>query len=171
MVAELILVPHQTEALEGAKACARSVARALSGAGIKVKEQISICSGRGDLQKAVAAALERSNVVLTLGGLGREQGGLTKTAIAQGLGLPLENHPDCYKAIQEYCRRTGEAFLPGDAALAQVPRGARSFQALWVLRACISSASQHIVMLPRKKGRLWPCCGREFCPRSGVSPK
>jgi len=150
LVAELILVPHPTEASEGAKACARSVARALSGAGIKVREQISICSGRGDLQKAVATALERSNIVLTLGGLDRESGGLVKTAIAQGLGLPLENHPDCYKAIQEYCRRTGEAFLPGDAALAQIPKGAQAFPspAGKVPGIVISSVSQHIVMLP-----------------------
>jgi SrtB family sortase len=174
LVAELILVPHQTEALEGAKACARSVARALSGAGIKVKEQISICSGRGDLQKAVAAALERSNVVLTLGGLGREQGGLTKTAIAQGLGLPLENHPDCYKAIQEYCRRTGEAFLPGDAALAQVPRGAQVFPSSVgkTPGLVISSASQHIVMLPEEEREALALLREGILPLiSGVSPE
>ncbi len=174
MVAELILIPDQAEALEEAKACARNVARVLSGTGIQVKEQISICSGRGDLQKAVAAALERSNIIITLGGLGRKSGGLVKSAIAQGLGLPLENHPDCYNAIQEYCRRTGEAFLPGDAALAQVPRGAQVFPGSMgkIPGLVISSASQHIVMLPDESKEALSLLREGILPLiSGVVPE
>jgi len=147
LIAELILAPNTGDS---ARAGAQHVARALTAVGVKVLEQISVCKGKRDFQKAVAGALKRSNVVITLGGLDVESGGLAKQAVASGLGLPLETNKECYRAIENYCERTGESFLPGDGALAQLPKGSLPLPGKYgkTPGILISSKFQHIVMLP-----------------------
>ncbi len=150
MVAELILVPADSAALEPAKQTAQYVARGLSAIGIKVREQISLCSGRSELQKAVATALGRSNLVITLGGLSKEQGYLVKTVISQGLGLALAENAVCLEALQNYCRRTGEPYSLDDRAYALLPQGSVAFPGQYgkIPGCAISSAKQHIIMMP-----------------------
>ena len=156
MVTEIILVPRDPQATESAKQCAQYIARALASIGMKVREQISLCAGIAELQKAVSASLGRSNVVAILGGLEKDQGYLSKTVLSQGLRLPLEQDQRCLDAIKAYCRRTGEHFSLEDAALAQAPQGAVLFPGQYGKTPgyAISSAKQHILLLPDNQTEL-----------------
>jgi len=154
LVAELILAPELTGQAEdgGAniKAGAWRVAQALSAVGVRVREQVSVCSGAPDFQKAMVSALKRSDVIVTLGGLSTESDGIAKAAVSKGLGLPFETNKACLQAIEIYCKRTGIPFLPEDAALAQLPKGSLPIPGKHgkIPGILISSKSQHIVMLP-----------------------
>jgi len=102
LLTEIIVVPDNPGALESVKLSAQHVAQDLSSAGSKLRTQTSVCFTKADLQKAVAAALTRSNMVLILGGLGKESGGIANKAVAQGLELPLEPDDACFAAIREF---------------------------------------------------------------------
>jgi len=156
LVTEIILMPANQQGVESAKQCAQYMARALSSIGMKVREQISLCGGRADLQKAVATALGRSNVVIVLGGLGPGQDYVTKNVLSQGLRLPLEQDGACLEAIRSYCRRTGEPFSLEDTPLSMVPKGAVVFPGQYGKTPgyVISSAKQHILMLPDNHAEL-----------------
>jgi SrtB family sortase len=150
LIAEIILMPDSPDASESARVCAQSVARTLSGVGIKVREQIGLCAGRGDLQRGIAGALRRSNLVMILGGLSPESGGVARQVVAQGLSLSTELNRDLLDSIRDYCLKTGTPQEDTDEALAVIPRGSLFFpgRAGKTPGLIISSSRQHIIMLP-----------------------
>ena len=174
MVAEIILAPDLSgEPVDNVKSGARHVARALSAAGVKVQEQISVCSGKRDFQKAIAAALKRSNIVVTLGGLCKESGGMAKAAVAQGLGLPLEVDKACFRTVENYCKRVGVPLLPDDVALAQIPKGSIPLPGKYgkTPGVIISSKYQHIVMLPADEQDALSMLSDSVIPRIKQAPE
>ncbi|MCL2856554.1 MAG: SpoIID/LytB domain-containing protein [Oscillospiraceae bacterium] len=150
MISELILAPNTGD---GAKAGAQYVARALTDVGIKVLGQISVCKGKRDFQKTVAAALKRSNVVVTVGGLCLQSGGIAKQVVAAGLGRSLEMNEECLMAIANHCAQVDEVFHPEYAALAQLPKGSLPLHGRYdkTPGILVSSKYQHIVMLPESE--------------------
>lgn len=174
MVAEIILAPDLSgEPIDNVKSGAQQVARALSAVGVKVLEQISVCSGKRDFQKAIATALKRSNIVVTLGGLYKEDGNATKAAVAQGLGLPLEMDKACFRTIEDYCKRMGYPLLPEDIALAQIPKGSIPLPGKYgkTPGIMISSKYQHIVMLPAAEQEALSILSEEVIPRIQQAPE
>ncbi len=168
MIAEIILIPDGM-GLDAAKASAQYVARGLSSIGVKVREHIAVCPDSKQFQQAVSSALSRSNVLVTLGGMGRESNFLAKTVLSRGLGLPLQENPDAMYGMREYCRKTGERFDAADSALAMLPRGAAAFAGSYSkLPGCaISSAKQHIIMLPETIAEIAPMFNKYVSPYLG----
>lgn len=169
MIAEIILIPDSELGLDAAKANARQAARALSAIGIQMREQMSLCPGKSELQKAVAAALGRSNILLVLGGMGHATHCLAKTVIAQGLRLPLEADLECQSAIRQYCARTGEPFTLEDLELAKAPQGAHVFPGQYgkLPGMVISSQRQHIILLPEAPQEIAPMLAKHVVPYLG----
>lgn len=168
MIAEIILIPEGM-GLDAAKASARYVARGLSSIGMKVREHISVCPDESQFRQAVSTALTRSNILVTVGGLGRQSNFMAKTILSRGLGLPLEENADALDGIHNYCRRTGEPFEAGDVALAMLPRGAAAFCGSYSkLPGCaISSAKQHIILLPEVQAEIAPMFNKYVSPYLG----
>lgn len=168
MVAEIILVAPGSQG-EAARQNAGYVARSLSAIGYKVREQIAVCETVRQLQQAVAAALARSHVLVTLGGLGKAAGYMTKTTLTQGLGLSLEMNNEALSAIRSYCHRSGEPYSLEDNSLAQLPRGSVAFPGSHgkIPGCVISSSKQHIVMLPETAAEVIPMFNRYVSPYLG----
>jgi SrtB family sortase len=168
VVAEILIVPDHG-ALDPAKAGAQYIARSLGAIGIKVRESVSLCTDRKKLQQAISVALERSNTVLIVGGLDRADGFPAKTVVARGLGLPLWRDENCLAVIKAYCSRTGEPFLAGDEAYADLPEGAVSFAPAYgkAPGCAISSDTQHILLLPQSPQELAAMFSRYVTPYLG----
>ncbi|MCL2034914.1 MAG: SpoIID/LytB domain-containing protein [Oscillospiraceae bacterium] len=171
MIAEIVLIPEGL-GLDAAKASAQYVARGLSFIGLKVREHISVCPDSGQFQQAVKTALLRSNVLVTIGGMGLDSGFMAKTVLSQGLKLPLVENPEALLGIREFCRKTGNPFLKTDSALAMLPRGAAVFPGNYSkLPGCaISSAKQHIIMLPETQAEIAPMFNKSVTPYLGGKP-
>ncbi len=168
MVAEIVLIPEGM-GLDAAKASAQYVARGLTSIGMKVREHISVCPDIKQFQQAVVTALGRSNALVVVGGMGPDSGYMAKTVLSRGLGLPLEESPAAVEGIREYCRRTGERFLPEDGALAMLPRAAAVFSGTHgKLPGCaISSSRQHIIVLPELSAEIPPMFNKYVSPYLG----
>jgi len=171
VIAEIVLIPEGM-GLDAAKAGAQYVARGLSSIGLKVREHISVCPDSGQFQQAVATALARSNVLVTIGGMGLDSGFMAKTVLSQGLKLPLVENPEALLGLREFCRKTGNPFLKTDAALAMLPRGAVAFPGAYskIPGCAISSAKQHIIMMPETQAEIAPMFNKSVTPYLGGKP-
>lgn len=80
----------------------------------------------GDRREAIVEELERlaaaHDFVLVTGGMGPTHDDVTRQAVADALGLPLEPHAEARDLLSaDY----GERLTPSEAAMAELPRGAR----------------------------------------------
>jgi molybdenum cofactor synthesis domain-containing protein len=66
------------------------IARALSALGVEVTRRTAVPDRPEDIAAAVADALRRTGAMLTTGGLGPTRYGVSKKAIAELYGLPLQ---------------------------------------------------------------------------------
>jgi nicotinamide-nucleotide amidase len=102
------------------------LSRELSDMGFRVHQRRVVPDSQGQIQDAVARGLEEAELVILTGGLGPTSDDLTRPAVAEALGTPLEEDPD----LVEYLRNRFKAFgydelPPTNRRMAQVPRGAR----------------------------------------------
>jgi len=79
-----------------------------------------------DRREAIAEELERlaaaHDFVLVTGGMGPTHDDVTRQAVADALGLPLEPHAEASELLSaDY----GDRLTPSEAAMAELPRGAR----------------------------------------------
>ena len=173
MQAEILIVPTSAT-LDMLKASAQQLAQTFVQSGITVYQEISICPDRKRLQHAVSNALNRSEIVVTLGGMGRESRFLTKQVLSEGLGLPLQHSQETLTAIREFYSRTGIAGGPDDVTLASLPAGCHPLIPYYgIIPGCIiASPKQYIVMLPENQQEIMPMVTRQVMPilsRSGLS--
>ena len=100
------------------------LARRLGERGIPVRFRTIVGDDPADLRAAFAVALGRAEVVIATGGLGPTVDDLTREAVAELLGLPLDEDAALLGGIEERFRRHGLAMPPSNRRQAQVPRGA-----------------------------------------------
>lgn len=96
----------------------------LAAVGAPVVHSAMVGDDVGRIVTAVRRALEDADVVVLTGGLGPTVDDLTRDAVAQLLGVPLDRDPQIEQALRE--RFAGYGYPLPDAALRQadVPRGA-----------------------------------------------
>ncbi len=110
------------------------VARALADSGIDVFAKHSVGDNRERLAQMLDGALERADGVVTTGGLGPTIDDVTREAVADALGAPLELHEPSVGAIERRLARFGwtgplsennlrQAFLPRGAIALENPNG------------------------------------------------
>jgi nicotinamide-nucleotide amidase len=100
------------------------LARRLGELGIAVRFRTIVGDDPADLRAAFAVALGRAEVVIATGGLGPTVDDLTREAVAELLGLPLDDDAALLRGIEERFRRHGLTMPPSNRRQAQVPRGA-----------------------------------------------
>ena len=80
----------------------------------------------GDRREAIVDELQRLNAdhdfVIVTGGMGPTHDDVTRQAVADALGLPLEPHSEARELLSaDY----GERLTPSEAAMAELPQGSR----------------------------------------------
>ena len=128
------IVAIGTELLLGEITDTNSVflARQLREIGINVFFMTTVGDNLTRIADAIAAALQRSDIVITTGGLGPTVDDVTRQAIADVFCQPLDYHQALYAAIEERFQGFGvpmtannrrQAFLPRGATLIENPVG------------------------------------------------
>ena len=108
------------------------LARQLRDIGVNVFFMTTVGDNFNRIVDAISAALDRAEIVITTGGLGPTVDDMTRSAVAEAVGRPLEFHQTLYDEIAERFRGFGttmtknnkqQAFLPQGAILIENPVG------------------------------------------------
>jgi competence/damage-inducible protein CinA-like protein len=103
---------------------ARHLARALRDLGIDLFRKTSIGDNPARIAEAVRSSLERSDIVLTSGGLGPTVDDPTRLGVAQAIGVELEYRPELWEQIRSRFRRFGRLPTENNKRQAYLPMGA-----------------------------------------------
>ena len=120
------IVAIGTELLLGEITDTNSVflARQLRDIGVNVFFMTTVGDNYMRITDAIAAALERAEIVITTGGLGPTVDDMTRQAVAQATERPLEFHQSLYDGIAERFRGFGVAMTQNNRQQAYLPQGA-----------------------------------------------
>ncbi|MFH0983055.1 MAG: competence/damage-inducible protein A [Planctomycetota bacterium] len=124
MIAEIISVG--TELTTGAVTDTNSawLSRRLADLGVTVMRHVTVDDDRARLGEAMASAAGRADAVIVNGGLGPTRDDLTRFALADVLGQPLERSAEAQAQIEALFTRMGRRPSATDPVQALIPRGA-----------------------------------------------
>ena len=100
------------------------MAQRLSESGINLFYKSTVGDNPGRMREVIGRALDRSDVVITGGGLGPTQDDLTREAIAEVTGRKLVADQHLLDQIEHRFRRRGLIMTPNNERQAQIPEGA-----------------------------------------------
>lgn len=104
---------------------AAEIARALAAIGIRVRRWATVSDEAAAIRGAAADALARTGFVVITGGLGPTKDDVTKTAIAELFGTPLELDAAYLARLeQRFAHLSRGPLPPSNRTQAEVPRGA-----------------------------------------------
>ncbi|HWB16162.1 MAG TPA: competence/damage-inducible protein A [Vicinamibacterales bacterium] len=156
-----LLTPHRTDT------DSLFLTSRLNDAGIVVRRKVVVGDSREDLADAVASALSRADLVITTGGLGPTDDDLTREAVADVLGLQLDEDPSIVASIAARFARRGSVMPEINRRQALVPRGATVFPnpvgtAPGLL---IQTGERLVVLFPGPPRELTAMFDAHFAPR------
>jgi len=158
MNAEILAVG--TELLMGqiANTNAQYLSRRLADLGIKVFYHSVVGDNPGRLKESLKLALDRSNIVITTGGLGPTQDDLTKETIAEAMGKKLVLNQESYDRIKHFFERLNRKMADNNAKQAYLPEGSTVIpNPNGTAPGCIvASEGKTIIMLPGPPKEMIP---------------
>ena len=107
------------------------IARALAATGVRVVRRTAVADRPADIRDAVHAALSRTGTVLTTGGLGPTRDDITKRAVAELFGLPLEFEESVWADVLARFARLRRIPVASNRSQAEVPAGATVLPNRW----------------------------------------
>jgi nicotinamide-nucleotide amidase len=143
------------------------LARALSAAGVTVIRRTSVSDNAGAIRDAVRDGLERTGAVITTGGLGPTRDDISKHAVAELFGAPLDFDESVWSALVERFARIGRVPVESNRSQAEVPRGATVLRNRWGTAPglWIEGTSGLVIMLPGVPGEMRKLLEHEVVPR------
>lgn len=96
----------------------------LNGLGIEVRFKTVVGDDKARLATVLRAALERSRLVLLIGGLGPTEDDINRDVVAEVLARPLHEVPEIRQRIEERFARLGRKMSQNNLRQAMVPEGA-----------------------------------------------
>jgi nicotinamide-nucleotide amidase len=123
MIAEIVSVG--TELLLGqiVNTDAQYLAQRLSEMGIDMYHQVTVGDNRQRVIECIKQAYGRSDIVITTGGLGPTQDDLTKEAVAEFFGLPLEADAESEVRLRAHFAGQGREMTPNNLRQIYFPQG------------------------------------------------
>jgi competence/damage-inducible protein CinA-like protein len=100
------------------------IARALRDVGIDLYRTSTVGDNASRIAQAIQQALNRSNIVITTGGLGPTVDDPTREAVAQAMGVEVEYHPELWEQILRRFERYGRIPTENNKRQAYIPAGA-----------------------------------------------
>ncbi|MCL2298241.1 MAG: competence/damage-inducible protein A [Proteobacteria bacterium] len=101
------------------------LAERLATLGIDCYFQTKVGDNLARIEETLRLALSRADVVIVCGGLGPTQDDITRQAIANVMGVPLQRDPALLARIEAIFHQRGHSFADNNALQADVPVGAR----------------------------------------------
>ncbi len=143
------------------------IARALASIGVEVARRTSVGDDRVAIQDAIGTALDRTGAVLVTGGLGPTRDDITKHAVADLLGLPLEFHEEIWQGLLERFRGLGREPSMTNRSQAEVPRGGTVLRNRWGTAPglWLDSPRGLVIMLPGVPIEMRNLLAHEVVPR------
>jgi len=130
----------------------------LNALGIPVTMKAIVGDDENYLENAIRGALERTPVLLTIGGLGPTEDDVTKKVVARVLHRQLVLDDSTLERIESLFKSRGLVMAPNNARQALIPTGAEilvnhhgTAPGLW-----ISAETNHVVLLPGPPSELKP---------------
>jgi nicotinamide-nucleotide amidase len=135
--------------------------------GIPVVRKTIVGDDARQLRDAFQGALERAELVISIGGLGPTEDDLTRETLAESLGRKLVRNDALLRAIRDRFHRSGRDMPAANARQAMVPEGATALDnprgtapGLW-----LEDRSRVIVLLPGPPRELKPMFLEAVAPR------
>ena len=100
------------------------MAERLTNLGVNLFYKTVVGDNPGRMREVIERALDRSDVVITSGGLGPTQDDLTREIIAEATGRKLVRDPDLVDEIEQRFRRRGFIMTANNERQAYIPEGA-----------------------------------------------
>ncbi len=143
------------------------LARALSAAGVTVVRRSSVSDNADAIREAVRDGLTRTGAVITTGGLGPTRDDISKHAVAELFGAPLDFDEAVWAALVERFGRIGRVPVESNRSQAEVPRGATVLRNRWGTAPglWIEGAPGLVIMLPGVPGEMRKLLEHEVVPR------
>jgi len=104
------------------------IARCLRDAGIDLFRKTTVGDNPHRIAQAIQQAMERSDIILTTGGLGPTVDDPTREAVAQAIGVETEFRPELWEQIQQRFQRFDRQPTENNRRQAYVPHGARAVE-------------------------------------------
>lgn len=143
------------------------IARSLASIGVEIVRRTSVGDDRAAIQDAVGAALARTGTVLITGGLGPTRDDVTKHAVAELLGMPLEFHEEIWQQLLDRFRSLGREPSLTNRSQAEVPRGGTVLRNRWGTAPglWLESTRGVVIMLPGVPIEMRNLLAHEVVPR------
>jgi nicotinamide-nucleotide amidase len=103
---------------------AQHIARVLKEAGIDLYRKTTIGDNTARIAQALKESLERSDIIITSGGLGPTVDDLTREGVALAVGVQMEYKSELWEQIQDRFRRFGRQPTENNKRQAYIPAGA-----------------------------------------------
>lgn len=142
------------------------LAKCLSEHGIDVYFH-TVCGDNPErIRACLAHALDRSDLVITTGGLGPTYDDITKEIVADAFGLPLERHPEILERLTAYFARSGRTMTENNQKQADIPAGATVFENDYGTADGIgvSAGGKTVIMLPGPPREMQPMFAHKVLP-------
>lgn len=142
------------------------ISRELANLGINVFYQTAIGDNASRLKKSIIEAFDRSDLIITTGGLGPTQDDLTKETIAETLGMKMELHQESLDRMQLFFNNISCKMTKNNIKQAYIPKGAHVISnnngtAPGIL---IEKENKTIVMLPGPPREMIPMLDNHVVP-------
>jgi nicotinamide-nucleotide amidase len=104
------------------------LARCLRDAGIDLYRKTTVGDNVNRIAQAIQQSLERSDIVITSGGLGPTIDDPTRQAVSQAIGVKSEFRPELWEQIKARFHRMGRIPTENNRRQAYIPSGALAFE-------------------------------------------
>lgn len=95
----------------------------LTPVGVHVVEHVTVSDSVDDLVSVIRRAFHAANLVIITGGLGPTLDDITREAIAEALGVPLQENADALMQIRKFFERWQRPMPDSNHRQAMIPRG------------------------------------------------
>lgn len=159
MTAEILAVGNEVLCGSTVNTNAARIARALSAIGVTTVAHTVVGDEPRQLAAAIAAARERSDILITTGGLGPTYDDLTKETLCRAFGRELEFHSEIAQGIRDYYEASFHTPMPeNNLRMAALPVGCVVFpnRAGTAPGCAFEEQGVHVIMLPGPPYEMLP---------------
>jgi len=100
------------------------MAQRLTALGVNLYFKSVVGDNTARMKEVITRAMERSDIVITSGGLGPTQDDLTREIVAEVTGRKLIQNAEMLEQVEEHFRRRGRAMTPNNIRQSYMPEGA-----------------------------------------------